>query len=52
MAFLQKMTEEINKLEFSIDPEHNLTPEQLTALKELSHVDTIVVKQSDKCGPF
>lgn len=31
---LQKVTEEINKLEFAIDPDCNLTPEQTRALQE------------------
>lgn len=50
LAFLQKVTEEINKLEFAIDPTFNLIPEQTRALQELRNMDTVVVKRSYKGG--
>lgn len=50
LAFLQKVTGDINKLEFAIDPEYNLLPEQTNALMELKNMDTVVVKASDKGG--
>lgn len=50
VAFLQKVMDEINKLGFAIDPSCTLTPEQTRALQELSCIDTVVVKPSDKGG--
>lgn len=50
VAFLQKVTEDINKLNFKIDPGCNLYPEQTRALRELSCIDTVVVRPSDKGG--
>lgn len=50
VAFLQKVTEDINKLSFNLQLNSNLSPEQTRALQELSSINTQTVKPSNKGG--
>lgn len=50
LAFLQKVTDDVNKLTFTIDPDSNLSLEQTRALRELASIKTLVIKPSDKGG--
>lgn len=49
-AFLQKMTNDINELQLTGAPEHNLSPQQTEALHQLEALDKVLLKQSNKGG--